>query len=230
MFAKLAVVIITTRNATNRMPTVLAIKDCMQKAGAPVSIAYGPDTSQTHSWMCEHGYFVDWRMGSTVHKGKLGIWMAYIQVMEEAAAAHARKSSTHTLWIEDDVVMTDDVCREAVRVTAADAQNGSLWYTYEGLYNSVNLINNRNAADFLKWVKEGGIMKPLDLQVWSSKRNVSPRRFRTPKKPLRRKFPSTITTTSCMKIEGLTKERVCHQTNAADATAPCPAREKDRGK
>lgn len=208
MYAKLVVAIISTRSATNRMPNVRAAKRCMEHASAPVRLVYGPDPAQAQRWLCERGYFVDWRMGDTVHAGKLGIWMTYIQVMEEAAAAHKANTSTHTLWIENDVVMTDEICREAVRATNADKQDSSEWYTYEGEYNSLNLINNRHAANFLEWAKEVGIKKPLDIQVWGSKRNSTPRKFKTAK-PARREYPSTITTTSQIKIDGLTKARIC---------------------
>ena len=208
MHAKLVVIIATTLNATERIQNVHNIRTCMTNVGAPVQVKYGPDPANAKQWLCERGYFVDWKRGNKMLLGKLGHWMSYIDVMEKAVIAYRQNTSTHTLWIENDLDITDDVCREAIRATNADDQQGKEWYTCEGLNDSLNLINNRNAARFLDYVAENGIQKPLDLQVWGSKKNVACRKFKTAK-PARKPFVSTITTSPFIKTDSLTKERVC---------------------
>ena len=222
---RLLAVVVTLSTSHDRAQNVDRLTECMSAAGATTVVKYGDLTDDHRRWMCDHGVHIsEYRTpmcyGATqhcppstryIHSGKLGHWLSWLDVMAKSDRMWKNGTYTHVLWLEDDVVLTPDFCSQAVAVSV-DNRPYADWFSREGPFDGANLINTERAADFMAQVQRDGIMKPLDLYVWTILKRETPPRISSTVKVTRLQLPSTIRRSPFLPIDRYNKSNVCNNT------------------
>jgi hypothetical protein len=223
MKQRLLAVVVTLSTSADRAQNVARLQECMHTAGADTVVKYGDLSGDHRHWMCTHGIHISGQYRTPVcsganqncppseryiHSGKLGLWLSWLDVMVQSDRMWKNNTFSHVLWLEDDVILTPGFCRKAVSV-AAHNRASSDWFSREGPYNSANLINTERASDFMAQVQRDGIMKPLDLYVWTVLKRKTPQRIIGEPKLTRLQLPSTIRRSPFLPIDQYDKPNVC---------------------